>query len=124
MPIDPDRIAASRTAQLCIRGTEEELRRDLAAARRTYAEAWESARTDLDRCIAAHYVGHLTEDLESQLEWHRRALDLAARCDAADVTDFHPSLHACLGRTLRALGRVSEAAPFEQRARDLGFGPE
>lgn len=109
------------TADHCIRGAEQELARDLDGARRSYRAAWDAAATDPERCIAAHYLGHLSDDLDLQLAWHRRALDFAARSAPELVGAFYPSLHACLGRTLTRLGRDAEAAPHLQRAAELGF---
>lgn len=114
----------SKTTELCVRGTEEEFKRDFEAARRSYAEAWDAAQTDYDRCVAAHYVGHLTEDLELQLLWHERALEYARRCEEAEVSDFYGSLYACLAKTSRALGRESEATEFAEEARLHGFEVE
>lgn len=107
---------------LCAEGAGLEFRGDLAAARRTYREAWEAAQDDIDRCVAAHYVGHLTDDLELQLNWHRDALGFANQCDQSEVAGYYPSLYACMARSLRRLGREREAEPLARVAEELGFG--
>ena len=42
----------SRTAQLCIAGTQAEYERRLDDARRLYREAWEAVTDDYDACYA------------------------------------------------------------------------
>jgi hypothetical protein len=100
----------SRTAQLCIAGTQAEFARDLATARALFAEAWAAARDDYDAAMAAHYVAHLATDPREALRWNLIALERAAL--DARTESFLGSLLVCGGGSYEALGHAAEAEHY------------
>ena len=109
------------TIKLCLLGNEAEFRRDLGQARRLFLSAWEVATTDFEKCIAAHYVGHLAEIPAVALRWHERALHHARQAPEAAVAPFLPSLYVNLGKAYEDVNRPVEAATYFQLASELGL---
>lgn len=109
---------SSRTAQLCIAGTQAEFERRIDDARRCYLEAWQAVFDDYDAAIAAHYIAHLESDPRTALPWHLRALEAAYRDDR--TREFRASLHVSLGGCYETLG-MPEAERHFAMAAQLGI---
>jgi tetratricopeptide (TPR) repeat protein len=107
--------------KLCLLGSEAEFKRDLDQARRLFQSAWEVASTDFEKCIAAHYVGHVAELPAEALRWHQRALHHARQAPEAAVAPFWPSLYVNLGQAYEDMNRPVEAATFFKLAAELGL---
>lgn len=107
--------------KLCLLGNEAEFRRDLGEARRLFLSAWEVATTDFEKCVAAHYAGHLAETASEALRWHERALQHARQAPEAAVAPFWPSLYVNLGQAYEEANRPVEATTYFQLARELGL---
>ena len=108
----------SRTAHLCIAGTQAEFLRDLDTARRLFSEAWDAAADDYDAAMAAHYVAHLACDPHEALRWNLVALERASRDPRAD--SFMGSLLVSLGGSYEALGLTTEAERYFALASERG----
>ncbi len=101
-----------RSVALCAAGTQAEFEHRSADARRLYADAWDAAADDFDRCVAAHYVAHLETDASERLRWNLLALEHALRADQELVASFYGSLYVNLGHSYEAMGRVEQAHRF------------
>jgi hypothetical protein len=97
----------SRTAQLCIAGTQAEFERRLDNARELFLAAWEARTDDYEAAMAAHYVAHLEADPGEALRWNLRALAHARRDERA--AEFMGSLLVSLGGAYEAVGDAAEA---------------
>lgn len=106
---------------LCAAGTQAELERRLDDARSRYAEAWRIAADDYERCIAAHYRGHIEDDPVEALRWHRAALEHALRAQPDLVAAFLPSLYVNLGRSYELSGDGAQSARYYSLAAELGL---
>lgn len=106
---------------LCLEGTQLEFQKQIEAARQCYAEAWACATDDYEKCIAAHYVGHLAQTPAEALPWHQMALDHARRAEAALVESFLPSLYVNLGHAYEQTGDAAQAQHFYDLAAALGL---
>ncbi|MCB8981765.1 MAG: hypothetical protein H6657_30530 [Ardenticatenaceae bacterium] len=106
---------------LCMAGTQLEFQKQIEAARQRYAEAWACAADDYEKCIAAHYVGHLAQTPADMLFWHQTALDHAARADHELVESFLPSLYVNLGHAYEQTGDPDQANHFYDLAAALGL---
>ncbi|CAM3658344.1 hypothetical protein ACXYTP_16760 [Tsukamurella ocularis] len=82
------------------------------------------------RCIAAHYIADVQEDLDAEVEWDEVALaesahvsdsDLQAVHPSLSVAGFMPSLHLNLAEGYRRQGRFTEAADRLQTSREFDF---
>lgn len=111
---------SSPTMQLCIRGTQAEYQGRPAEAKDLYDQAWELARDDLDRCIAAHYMARFQETPEERLWWNQEALDRANAVNDEQVKAFYPSLYLNMGQSYEALGNEKEAKRYFDLAASLG----
>jgi hypothetical protein len=98
---------ASRSAQLCIAGTQAEFERRIDDARRLFLAAWEARTGDYDAAMAAHYVAHLEPDPRDALRWHVLALEHARRDDRS--AEFMGSLLVSLGGAYAAIGDAAQA---------------
>ena len=76
---------------------------------------------DYEKCVAAHYIGHLAQTAAHALFWHRTALDHANHADATLVESFMPSLYANLGRAYEQTGDTAQAKHFYDLAAALGL---
>jgi tetratricopeptide (TPR) repeat protein len=106
---------------LCVEGTQLEFQKQIEAARQRYAKAWACATDDYEKCIAAHYVGHLAQTPAEVLFWHQTAVEHANRADAAQVESFRPSLYVNLGYAFAQVGDAAQAKHFYGLAAELGL---
>jgi tetratricopeptide (TPR) repeat protein len=106
---------------LCIEGTQLEFQGRLEEARQRYAKAWDCATDDYEKCIAAHYVGHLSQPPTDTLFWHKTALAHASKAEAAQVESFMPSLYINLGHAYEQMGEADQAKHFYALAAALGL---
>ncbi|MBK7781552.1 MAG: hypothetical protein IPJ58_12455 [Ardenticatenia bacterium] len=109
------------TLPLTLAGIQAEFERRVDDARQLYAQAWDAAGDDYERCVAAHYVGHLEADPAAALRWHLAALDHAQLADAQLVADFLPSLYVNLGQAYEVIGDAVLAERYYRLAAELGL---
>jgi hypothetical protein len=114
---------------------------DRAGARRSFARIRDEVSSDGDafhRCVLAHYMADVQEDLREELAWDLRALEAAASLTddrvrkhhaSLRIRGFYPSLHLNLAEDYRRLGEPDKArqhlAEAEHRADALdddGYG--
>ncbi|MAT97967.1 MAG: hypothetical protein CL608_12545 [Anaerolineaceae bacterium] len=106
---------------LCMAGTRLEFQGRIDEARQRFAAAWDCATDDYEKCIAAHYVGHLAQTPADALLWHQTALDHARHAEAALVESFMPSLYVNLGHAYEQTGDTAQAKHFYDLAAALGL---
>ena len=109
------------TLPLTLAGIQAEFERRVDDARQLYAQAWDAAGDDYERCVAAHYVGHLEADPAVALCWHLAALAYARQVDAERVAEFLPSLYVNLGRAYELTGDAALAERHYELAAELGL---
>jgi hypothetical protein len=106
---------------LCAEGTRLEFAKQIDEARQRFAEAWQCAADDYEKCIAAHYVGHLAQTPAEAIFWHQTALDHASGSDASLVESFMPSLYVNLVNAHEQLGDAAQAKHYYDLAAALGL---
>jgi len=123
--LDPD----NPVVRLCAEGMMSEGRGDKDQAHLLFRQAWETATSDFERCIAAHYVARHQSDTHSELEWNRKSVQLAESCPVEEVRGFLPSLYLNTAHSYELLGNIDEAVRLYERARastrslpDDGYG--
>ena len=109
---------------LCFEGTQLEFQKRSDEARQKFAEAWDCATDDYEKCVAAHYVGHLAQAPAEALLWHKTALTHANRAEPALVESFMPSLYVNLGHAYEQTGDSGQAQHFYELAAALGLHHE
>ena len=107
--------------KLCAEGIQLEFAGRLEEARRCFAGAWEQAADDYEKCIAAHYVGHLAQTADDQLFWHKTALAHAQKAEPNQVETFMPSLYVNLGHAYEQTGDAAQATHYYDLAAALGL---
>ncbi len=103
--MDPNNLVV----KLCVEGMRAEGDGKHADAAALFAQAWERAADDFERCIAAHYVARHQSSPAEMLRWNRVALDCAGAVGDERVQGFYPSLHLNLGYSYEQLGDLAEA---------------
>lgn len=82
------------------------------------------------RCIAAHYIADVQDELDAEVEWDEVSLAESAQVSDAElqavhpslsVAGFMPSLHLNLADGYRRQGRFAEAADRLQTSREFDF---
>lgn len=106
---------------LCIESTRLEFAGCLAEAQARTQEAWQLARTDYERCVAAHYVARYQTEATACLHWNQVALHHANLLGAEQIAEFYPSLYINLGHAHEQLGHALEAEHYYQLAAELGL---
>ena len=91
------------------RGSQAELMGDRDAAHAAYAEAWNAATDDLERCIAAHFFPRMIDDPRDKLRWSVDALRYAEAVRDGRTVGFFASLHASVGQARLGLGDIDGA---------------
>jgi hypothetical protein len=123
--IDPN----DPVVQLCAAGMEAEGAGDIDLARGLFEEAWDTATTEYQGCIAAHYMARNQPDPADTLKWNERCLTLANAVGDESVAAVYPSAYLNIGSTLEQLGRWQaaeeayvEAEEVLSRLGDDGYG--
>src|ERR1700712_3105941 len=99
--IDP----ADPVVRLCAAGMQDEGAGDIDLARSLFEQAWDTATTEYQGCIAAHYLARNQRDPADTLKWNERCLTLANAVGDESVAAFYPSAYLNIGSTLEQLGR-------------------
>lgn len=94
----------------CLQGMQREAAGEAAEAHALFRDAFDDARDDDERLLAAHHVARTVDDPAARRAWLERALALATTLDAPWVGPARPPLHARLAETLDALGDTDGAA--------------
>jgi hypothetical protein len=103
---------------------------DRAAARRELAAIWteveQSGGDAFQRCVIAHFLADLQDDLRDELVWDERALAAVAGVTDERAQEYHPSLqvrgflpslYLSLADDHRRLGDAARAHEFLELAR-------
>ena len=116
MPLDPN----NEVVKLCVAGMEAEMQSRFGDAYTLFEQAWAARRTNLDACIAAHYLARLQNDPERILHWNREALRYADAVVAEEgnrgIDSFYPSLYLNLGKSYEDMGDQITASHYYQLA--------
>ena len=91
------------------RGAQAEMTGDREGACAAYTEAWNVAKDDLERCIAAHFVPRMIDDPRDKLRWNEDALRYAAAVGDDRTMGFFASLHASVGQARLGVGDINGA---------------
>lgn len=111
MIIDPE----NTIVKLCARGMALEGEPEKAAA--LFLEAWEKAVTDVEKCMAAHYMARHQESVSEKLIWDNKSLQHALLSkEEEDIQEFYPSLYLNIAKCHEDLQSWDEALVHYQLA--------
>ncbi|MEU8848146.1 hypothetical protein AB0C70_18355 [Streptomyces sp. NPDC048564] len=103
---------------------------DLDGDRQRFTEIWGEIASDGDpfhRCVLAHCMADLQQDLQDELAWDLRALDAAASVtdeqakqhdSSLAIRGFYPSLHLNLAADFHKLGDTTQARTHLAQAQE------
>ncbi|HEX7070291.1 MAG TPA: NAD(+)--rifampin ADP-ribosyltransferase, partial [Rhodothermales bacterium] len=102
--------------QLCLRasGLDTEGKRDEAGA--VLETAWNEASNDLERFLAAYFLGRYQEQMLDRLRWLETALQLALRMNDVAVNSALPTLYTDLATAHEESGDAEGAERYRERA--------
>lgn len=98
--------------RLCIQGMECEGRGLFEDASQLFLNAWNQSTSDVERCIAAHYVARHQKNPHDALMWNEACLNHANAVADDGVREFYPSLYLNLGKAHEDLGHREDAKRF------------
>ena len=112
MNINPENAIVS----LCAQGMEKEGEGDKETAITMFQLAWETATSDYERCIAAHYVARHQDNIDSKLEWDKISLEMALKTKDIAINEFLPSLYLNVAKCYEDMRDLTNAAIHYQAA--------
>ena len=112
--MDPD----NPIVRLCVEGMKAEGAGQPDRAHALFEQAWENARDDFERCVAAHYVARHQATPEDTLLWNQESLRRAQAVERDKVQAFFPSLYLNLGHSYEILGNHERAGHYYDLAAD------
>ena len=98
--------------KLCGAGMTAEMEGRPDEALALYEEAWRTAVTPTEGCIAAHFLARHQDSDQATLHWNQEALRLADVVDDDSVQDFYPSLYLNLAHSHELLDNLAEARRY------------
>jgi hypothetical protein len=98
---------------------------DRARAREGLAASWDEIHLGgeaMHRCMLAHYMADMQDDLRAELLWDLRAMEAAAAIAGEAARECLPSLYLNLAEDYRKLGEPDAAREHLARAAELADG--
>jgi tetratricopeptide (TPR) repeat protein len=98
-------------------------RGDREEARQALEDIWDGLGEEGNafyRCVAAHYIADMQDDLQEELAWDIRALEIAdAHAGDPSIRAFLPSLHLNLADCYRLMGDFDKAGEHADKGMEL-----
>lgn len=104
----------NRIVQLCVAGIHVEGEPE--RADELFRLAWQEASTDLEKCIAAHYVARRQLSVDDKLEWDTIALQAALQVEKQAIENFLPSLYLNVAKGYEDKREPDKALAYYQLA--------
>lgn len=79
------------------------------ASQQAFREAWDMAGTDLEKCIAAHYIARQQPSPAEKLSWDERALGYAQQVTDDSIKEGYPSLYLNIAKGHEDLNNLDQA---------------
>ena len=111
MHFDPD----NKIVQLCARGIELEATQP-EDAKALFMQAWDISTTDLEKCVAAHYVARHQPSAGEKLHWDKTALEFALKINDSHTKLYYPSLYLNIAKCYEDLNDHDNASINYQNA--------
>lgn len=80
-----------------------------AEARQAFTDAWNMATTDMEKCIAAHYIARQQPSAAEKLSWDERALGYAQQVADDNIREGYPSLYLNIAKGHEDLNNLAQA---------------
>jgi rifampin ADP-ribosylating transferase len=81
-------------------------------ARKAFKDAWDMAGTDLEKCIAAHYLARQQASVADKLNWDEIALSHAHLANDEKIKEAYPSLYLNIAKGYEDLNNLAAAREY------------
>lgn len=95
--------------KLCIQGMDREEKGRPEEASQLFLQAWNEARADFEKFIAAYYLTRHQKNVSNKLQWIETALQIALNINNDTVKSAVPSLYLNLAKCYEELGDPDNA---------------
>jgi len=99
----------NNVVQLCIQGMEMEGKGKPEEASRLFLQAWNGARNDFEKFLAAYYVARHQKNVPDKLKWLETALQFALKINNDAVKAAFPSLYLNIAKCYEDLNDFDKA---------------
>lgn len=113
--------------KLCLQGIGLEEKDRQEEAGELFLQAWNEAKYDFEKFIAAHFVARHQKNVSDKLKWLETALQLALKINDDSVRSAFPGLYLSIARCCEDLGDPEQAkknyelaAVFQDEPADTG----
>nr|WP_018628150.1 NAD(+)--rifampin ADP-ribosyltransferase [Niabella aurantiaca] len=110
----------SPVIQLCMQGMDTAEKGQCEAADKLFMQAWNEARNDFEKFIAAHFIARYRQDALGKLQWLRTALQHGLSADSDAVKSALPSLYAVMAQCYKDLGDADNERKYHESAISAG----
>src|SRR5579864_6491359 len=111
MHFDPN----NTIVQFCAKGMELEATQP-SEAKALFIQAWNEAKTDIEKFTAAHYVARQQPSTKDKLHWDKTALEFALKIEDDGIKSNYPSLYLNIAKCYEDLGDYNNAHINYQKA--------
>jgi len=105
MEFDPN----NHVVQLYLQGMALEEEGKPGEARRVFLQAWNEAKNDFEKFIAAYYVARHQKNVRDKLKWLETALQFALKVNNDSVKSAFPSLYSNIAKCYEESGDADNA---------------
>jgi len=109
--------------KLCIQGMEMEGNDKQEEASRLFLQAWNEARNDFEKFLAAHYVARHQKNVPDKLKWLETALQFALKINNDAVKAAFPSLYLNIAKCYEDLSDLDKAKKNYELANSFSDKP-
>lgn len=99
----------NQVVRLCLQGMAMEEQGKAGEALSLFRQAWDEAKTDLEKFLAAHYIARKQESVAEQLSWLEKAFQFAQKISDDSVQSAFPALYSQIGDCYQKLGDTDKA---------------
>ncbi len=105
MEFDPN----NNVVKCCLQGMGLEEKGKPEEASKLFIQAWNEAKTDLEKFLAAHYVARHQKNISDKLKWLEMSLQFALKVNNDTVKSAFPSLYLNIAKCYENLSKPDKA---------------
>jgi hypothetical protein len=113
----------NKVVQLCLQGMAAESAGRAGEAQGAFQEAWNAAEEDLEKFLAAYFLGRSQTEAAARLQWLQAALEHALKIGDDSVMSALPPLYAMMAQSQADLGRHEEAGRLARLGASVNAAP-
>lgn len=99
----------NNVVRLCLQGMDMEDHGKPEEAGKRFTQAWDEATNDMERFLAAYYLGRHHKDTSAKLQWLEKALEFALGTEDVAIKTALPSLYSNIAKCYEDFGNPEKA---------------